>query len=381
MSADGHVMVRRLTLLLSTPRIAPGLLTRDAWRALASAVHVLAGDEDETQLSAIQQSGVAAAHLGEQQPATLARLLVDRTDDGEVVWIGSADGDPGLTDALVAEVSSRQDPPEVEILVGSYDVPGARLLDLVAVMDRLRSPGGCPWDAEQTHESLVPYAIEETHELVEAIESGDRADVVEELGDLLLQVVFHAQLAREEDLFDIRDVVRSIVEKLIRRHPHIFGDVTVSDADEVLVNWEAIKRTEKGYEDRKSLLDGVPKALPALLRAMEISKRAAKAGFEWNDIDGVFAKLDEELKELHEARARGDREHIADEIGDLLFTAVNLARFEHVDAEDALQRMVTRFIARFQLMEHAAAARGQSLTDLGMDEMESLWGQAKRELG
>ena len=153
-NGSGAVTVRRLTLLLSTPRIAPGLFSRDAWTALANAAHVLARDEDESQLIAIQESGIAAAHLGEQHPAALARLLVDRTADGEVVWIGSADGDPGLTDALAAEVSRREDPPEVEILVGSYDVPGARLLDLVAVMDRLRSPGGCPWDAEQTHESL-----------------------------------------------------------------------------------------------------------------------------------------------------------------------------------------------------------------------------------
>jgi len=180
--SGGDVLTRRLTLLLSTARIAPGLFSRDAWTALASASHVLARDEDETQLIAIQQAGIAAAHLGAQEPAVLARLLVDRTDDGEVVWIGSADDDPGLTGALAVEVTRRQDPPEIELLVASYDVPGSRLLDLVAVMDRLRSPGGCPWDGEQTHESLVPYVIEETYELVEAIESGDRTHLIEELG-------------------------------------------------------------------------------------------------------------------------------------------------------------------------------------------------------
>ena len=184
------MMAHRLTLLLSTPRIAPGLFTRDAWIALANAVHVFTRDEDESQLIAIQESGIAAVHLGEQHPAELARLLVDRTIDGEVVWIGSADGDPGLTDALATEVTRRDDAPEVEVIVGSFDVPGARLLDLVAVMDRLRSAEGCPWDAEQTHESLVPYLIEETHELVEAIESGDRTHMAEELGDVLLQVAF-----------------------------------------------------------------------------------------------------------------------------------------------------------------------------------------------
>ena len=263
MSGAGDVTTRRLTLLLSTPRIAPGLFTRDAWTALASAAHVLTRDEDETQLIAIQESGIAAAHLGEQDPAALARLLVERTADGEVVWIGSADGDPGLTDALAAEVSRRQDPPEVEILVGSYDVPGARLLDLVAVMDRLRSPGGCPWDAEQTHESLVPYLIEETHELVEAIESGDRTHMVEELGDVLLQVAFHARMAQEhpDSPFGIDDVAGGIVDKLVRRHPHVFADVDADTAQEVAANWEQIKADEKPH--RTSPLDGIPDGLPA----------------------------------------------------------------------------------------------------------------------
>jgi XTP/dITP diphosphohydrolase len=272
------VMVRRLTLLLTTPRIAPGLFSRDAWTALSRAAHVLTRDEDETQLNAIQESGIAAGHLGEQEPVALARLLVDRTQDGEVVWIGSADGDQGLTDALAAEVSRRQDPPEVEILVGSYDVPGSRLLDLVAVMDRLRSPGGCPWDAEQTHESLVPYAIEETHELVEAIESGDRTHMVEELGDLLLQVAFHARIGQEhpEAPFGIDDVAGGIVEKLVRRHPHVFADVQADTAQEVADNWEQIKAAEKPH--RTSPLDGIPEGLPALARASKAAGRLSTAG-------------------------------------------------------------------------------------------------------
>jgi XTP/dITP diphosphohydrolase len=273
-----EVTVRRLTMLLSSPRIASGLLTRDAWIALAGAAHILARDEDETQLNAIQQSGIAAAHLGEQEPSALARLLVDRTDDGEVVWIGSADGDPGLTDALAAEVSSRQDPPEIEMLVGSYDVPGARLLDLVAVMDRLRSPQGCPWDAEQTHESLVPYAIEETYELVEAIESGDRTHLAEELGDLLLQVAFHARIAQEhpDSPFGIDEVAGGIVEKLVRRHPHVFADGDADTAPEVAASWEQIKAAEKPH--RTSPLDGIPKSLPALASADKAAGRLSTAG-------------------------------------------------------------------------------------------------------
>ena len=318
MNADGDVMVRRLTLLLSTPRIAPGLFSRDAWTALASAAHVLTRDEDETQLYAIQESGIAATHLGEQQPAALARLLVDRTDDGEVVWIGSADGDLGLTDALAAEVSSRQDPPEVEILVGSYDVPGSRLLDLVAVMDRLRSPGGCPWDEEQTHESLVPYVIEETHELVEAIESGDRPHMVEELGDLLLQVVFHARVGQEhpDAPFGIDDVAGGIVEKLVRRHPHVFANVDADTSQEVAANWEQIKAAEKPH--RTSPLDGIPEGLPALATASKAAGRLSTAG-----------RLD-----LVEAAAADD------DLGSRLFALVLEARDNGQDPEAALRAVV-----------------------------------------
>jgi XTP/dITP diphosphohydrolase len=316
--SDGAVTVRRLTLLLSTPRIAPGLFSRDAWTALANAAHVLAKDEDESQLYAIQESGISAGHLGEQQPAVLARLLVDRTEDGEVVWVGSADGDPGLTDALAAEVSGREDPPEVEILVGSYDVPGSRLLDLVAVMDRLRSPGGCPWDAEQTHESLVPYAIEETHELVEAIESGDRAHMVEELGDLLLQVVFHARVGQEhsESPFGIDDVAGGIVDKLVRRHPHVFADVDADTSQEVADNWEQLKAAEKPH--RTSPLDGVPADLPALARANKAAGRLSTAG-----------RLD-----LAQAAAADD------DLGSRLFALVLEARSNGQDPEAALRAVV-----------------------------------------
>ena len=312
------VTLRRLTLLLSTPRIAPGLFSRDAWTALASAAHVLARDQEEAQLYAIQESGIAAAQLGEHQPAVLARLLVDRTDDGEVVWIGSADGDPGLTDALAAEVSSREDPPEVEILVGSYDVPGSKMLDLVAVMDRLRSPGGCPWDAEQTHESLVPYAIEETYELVEAIESGDRPHLVEELGDLLLQVVFHARVGQEhaDSPFGIDDVAGGIVDKLVRRHPHVFADVQADTSEQVAANWEQIKAAEKPH--RTLPLDGIPEGLPALARATKAAGRLSTAG----------------RLELAEAAAAGD------DLGSRLFALVLEARADGQDPEAALRAVL-----------------------------------------
>jgi XTP/dITP diphosphohydrolase len=314
----GDLTASRLTLLLTTPRIAPGLFSRDAWTALAGAAHVFTRDEDETQLIAIQDSGIAATHLGEQDPAALARLLVDRTADGEVVWIGSADGDPGLTDALAAEVSSRETPPEIELLFGSYDVPGSRLLDLVAVMDRLRSTGGCPWDAEQTHESLVPYLIEEAHELVEAIETGDRTHIQEELGDVLLQVAFHARVAQEhpESPFGIDDVAGGIVDKLVRRHPHVFAEGDALTAEDVAVRWEQIKAAEKPH--RTQPLEGIPEGLPALARADKATDRLDQAG----------------LGDLAVAAARSDG------VGPRLLALVLEARSAGVDPEAALRAVV-----------------------------------------
>jgi XTP/dITP diphosphohydrolase len=319
---SGGGSVRRLTLLLSTPRIAPGLFSRDAWAALANAAHVLTRDEDETQLIAIQESGISATHLGEQHPTALARLLVERTADGEVVWVGSADGDPGLTDALASEVSSRQDPPEIEVMVGSYDVPGARLLDLVAVMDRLRSPAGCPWDAEQTHDSLVPYLIEETHELVEAIESGDRPHMAEELGDVLLQVVFHARIAQEhpDSPFGIDEVASGIVDKLVRRHPHVFvevdGNADATTAEGLAASWERIKAEEKPH--RRSAMDGIPAGLSALARANKAAGRLQQAG-------------------LGDAMAEAA---LGDEVGPRLLGLVLEARRAGIDPEAALRAVV-----------------------------------------
>ena len=301
-------MAARLSLLLSTPRIAPGLLSREAWSTLERAGQVLGRDADEPQLLAIEDAGVSATALGDVHPAELARLLVDRATEVDVVWVGSSDADPGLTDALAAEVSRRDDPPEVEMLVGSYDVPGSRLLDLVAVMDRLRSPGGCPWDAQQTHESLVPYLLEEAHEAVEAIESGDRSHMAEELGDVLLQVVFHARVAQEhpDTPFGIDDVAGGIVEKLVRRHPHVFADVDADTAAEVSANWEQIKAEEKA--GRASALDGIPAGLPALARADKAASRLHRAGLsalaeQAADGTAVGARL---MALVLEARSRGE---------------------------------------------------------------------------
>jgi NTP pyrophosphatase (non-canonical NTP hydrolase) len=320
----------RLSLLLSTPRIAPGLLSREAWSTLERAGQVWGRDADEPQLLAIEDAGVSATALGDVHPAELARLLVDRATEVDVVWVGSSDADPGLTDALAAEVSRRDDPPEVEMLVGSYDVPGSRLLDLVAVMDRLRSPGGCPWDAQQTHESLVPYLLEEAHEAVEAIESGDRVHMAEELGDVLLQVVFHARVAQEhpDTPFGIDDVAGGIVEKLVRRHPHVFADVDADTAAEVSVNWEQIKAEEKA--GRTGVLDGIPAGLPALARADKAASRLDRAG----------------LSALAEQAAGGTA------VGARLMALVLEARGRGEDPEAALRAVV-------RALEQAAAGAGR----------------------
>lgn len=276
-------MAGRLSLLLTSPRIPAGLLSREGWHALDAADWVL-GQEDEPAVDAFRTAGTPVSHPGDVGPAALARTLLDaaHADGGrQVVWVVSADGDPGLTDALAADVSRLTDPPEMELVLGSHDVQGARLLDLVAVMDRLRSPGGCPWDAEQTHTSLAKYLLEEAYEAVEAIESGDRDHLVEELGDVLLQVAFHARVGEEdpEAPFDIDDVAGAIVDKLVRRHPHVFADVTVGGPGDVEANWETIKAAERAEAGREAdLLTGIPLGMPALARATKVVSRLQRSG-------------------------------------------------------------------------------------------------------
>ena len=261
-------------------------------------------------------------------------------------------------------------------------VPISALEELVLLVDRLLGPGGCPWDQAQTHESLKRHLLEEAYEVLDAIDSGDPGKLSEELGDLLLQPIMHGQIAatpaRVEGgsslrSFDTYGVASQVVDKLIRRHPHVFGDVLAEDADQVLRNWDQIKAAEKG-EEPASLLAGVPKGMASLLRAYEVSKRAARAGFEWSDLDGVWEKLAEEEAELREAIASGDADRIESELGDLLFTAVNLARWTNVEPEEALRKMLNRFTARFQTMERLAE---QPLTDLSPHEWDALWTQAK----
>lgn len=258
-------------------------------------------------------------------------------------------------------------------LVLVYEGP---LYDLVRVSDRLLGPGGCPWDQAQTHESLKRYLLEEAYEVLDAIDSGSDEKLQEELGDLMLQPVMHAEMKKLAGRFDIDEVATTVVDKLIRRHPHVFDALSVEDADEVLRNWDRIKKSEKSGEAPASILAGVPKGMASLLRAYEISKRAQRAGFEWPDLESVFVKLEEEKAELLEVIASGDHEEIESEIGDLLFTTVNIARWCKVEPEEALRKMLNRFTERFQAMEAGAE---KPLEELSLDEWDELWVSAKGE--
>ena len=271
----------RLILLTTSPRVAPGLLSRDAWQLLEQTPTRLAADPADPLVQACVEAGLTVGVASDHAPHALARRLADLAVREDGVWLGSADGDPGLTDAIAVEVSSRTPAPDVEVLVGSWDVPGSRLLDVVAAMDRLRSPGGCPWDAEQTHESLAPYLVEEAHETVDAIAAGDLTHLAEELGDVLLQVVFHARVAEEAgEGFDIDDVAGHLVAKLVRRHPHVFADGDASSPEQVETAWEEIKAGERAAagDDADDLLHGVPDSLPMALAADKVAARVRRRG-------------------------------------------------------------------------------------------------------
>jgi MazG family protein len=258
---------------------------------------------------------------------------------------------------------------------------------LVAVQARLRAPNGCPWDREQTHDTLRPYLIEEAYEVLDALDSGDANNIAGELGDLLLQVVFHAQLGAEQGRFDIADVIEHIHNKMIRRHPHVFGKVKADTAAQVLKNWEQLKaeerregkrgKPESDEEKHESVLNGVPRTLPALLEAHQLTRRAANVGFDWKDIDGILEKLTEEIAEFRQALASDNRARREDELGDLLFVCVNLARFLGLDSEIALKKANRKFSARFREMERLAAGRQLKISGLSADQWEELWIEAK----
>lgn len=257
---------------------------------------------------------------------------------------------------------------------------------LAQIIARLRAPDGCPWDREQTHTTLRTHLLEEACETMDAIDGGDDAHLCEELGDLLMQPVLHAQIAHEENRFDIVDVIEGISDKLVRRHPHVFGEVVVADSGEVLTNWDVIKKAEKAQkgQSESSILSGVPNTLPSLMQALEISKKAVKVGFEWPDMAGVLAKLHEEIAELEAEIAdsslknEGGQQRIEEELGDVLFTLVNIARWHKINPELALRDTVSRFRERFEKMEDAARHQGLNLEELTPEQWDELWEAAKK---
>lgn len=248
---------------------------------------------------------------------------------------------------------------------------------LLDIMSALRSERGCPWDKEQTRESLKPFLIEETYEVLEALDEGDPEKIKEELGDLLFQIIFHCQIAQENGEFGIDDVIKKISDKMIARHPHVFGDEKFETSQEVLKQWEERKKEEGKL--RESILEGIPKELPSLLRAQRLQARAAKVGFDWERVEDVMEKLDEELKEFKTALSNKNQKDIEDELGDIFFVLVNISRFVGVNPEDALRKTISKFISRFRYIEMKAADAGRNLSDMTLEEMEVLWNEAKKQ--
>jgi MazG family protein len=361
-------------------------LTLAEWEALQRARTVLLRTAAHSAVAGLATREIrftvldeAAGSVGDGagEADRLADRVLEAAAAGDVVY--AVPGHPRIDEPSVPRVLERAAARGIETRVFQAASPTAAVFDeFAAIIARLRAPNGCPWDREQTFESLKRFMIEEAYEAVEAVDTGQRAKLCDELGDVLFQVVINSQLATEEGSFTIRDVIANVTEKLIRRHPHVFGDVAVADSAEVLRNWEQIKRQER--PERTSVLDGVPRDLPALMKAMEVSKRVVRVGFEWPTLEEVFAKLEEEIAELRAALPTGDHDAIAGEIGDLLFTTVNIARFLKVDPEDALRTMVARFTDRFRHVEQLAAQGGKPLTEMSIDELDALWEAAKCRL-
>lgn len=250
--------------------------------------------------------------------------------------------------------------------------------DLLLIMNQLRSEQGCPWDKEQTHESLKANILEESYEVVEAINNKDFDNLAEELGDILLQVVFHAAIANENHKFDINDVIRTLCEKLIRRHPHVFSNISLKNSNDVIDQWEIIKKQEKNFTTTNEVLKAVPKALPALVRATKVQNKAAKVGFDFKNFEEALKKVYEELDELVEANNTQDNILIEEEFGDFLFSAVNIARFININAEISLTNATEKFINRFEGLESMVLKQGKKLSDMSLDELDMLWGRIKQ---
>lgn len=249
--------------------------------------------------------------------------------------------------------------------------------DLIEIIRLLRAPGGCPWDAEQTHESIKKNLIEETYEVIEAINKDDKAALCEELGDLMMQIALHSQMEAEAGVFDMNDVADGVCKKLVERHPHVFGEVAISGVDDVLTNWDAIKRKTKGQKTTTESMISVPRELPALMRATKLQKKAADVGFDWPDVDGALDKLSEEIDELRAAIAANDKPNISEELGDVLFSAVNVSRFIKVDAEEALTDASDKFLERFTQVEALANERKIDMKSSSLEQLDALWDEVK----
>jgi MazG family protein len=278
-------------------------------------------------------------------------------------------------------MNSEPPPPHLDLSPLPGKQTGGNLPELVGLMQRLLAPTGCPWDREQTLASLLPYLVEETYEVVDALHAGDVRDHAEELGDLLLQIVFQAELRHAEGAFGIDDVVRGIVAKLVRRHPHVFGEVQAKTSEAVLANWAKLKAVEKAKKGRKGALDGIPRSAPALVRATRAGEKAGAVGFDWPDAAGPREKVNEELAELDRACQGGDRAEMTHELGDTLFALTNFARKLGLDAENALREATDRFARRFRYMEEALESEGRSVATASPEEREQLWQAAKRAPG
>jgi MazG family protein len=275
-------------------------------------------------------------------------------------------------------VTSETPPPAVLLDPLPGKQTGGTLPRLVGLMQRLLAPDGCPWDREQTLTTLLPYLVEETYEVVDALHAGNVADHREELGDLLLQIVFQAELRQTEGAFGIDDVIEGIVRKLVRRHPHVFGEVHAKDGNEALASWAKIKATEKAKKGKQGALDGIPRTAPALVRATRAGEKAAAVGFDWPDAAGARDKVNEEVREFDQAAASGDRAAMHHELGDLLFAVVNLARKLDLDPENALRETTDRFARRFRYIEEKLEAQGRTIKAATLDEQNALWDEAKR---
>ncbi|PRR77192.1 Nucleoside triphosphate pyrophosphohydrolase [Clostridium liquoris] len=308
--------------------------------------------------------------------------LLEYYGDEEEIYFVRAAGIEGLESVRKIKLYELDRQPDIDYLTSIF-IPKKLnntkdFYDLLSIMERLRGEDGCPWDREQDHDSLKKYLIEESYEVLEAIEEKNDDMLIEELGDVLFQIVFHAQIGKEEGFFNINDVIKGICDKMVERHPHVFGEVKVSSSDEVLDNWDKIKSKEKGYNSHTEELKHVAKTLPSLIKAEKIQKKAAKVGFDWNRVEDALDKVLEEFYEVKDVYKNNNREKILEEVGDLIFAVVNVARFLDIDPEYALNYTIDKFIYRFEYIERSAENIGVKMENMTLEEMDQLWEKAKK---